>query len=71
MEMVFIVKGLDCANCAMKLQEKIKKVESVKDCTINFMTRKLLLNIEDETKLEKIVEICKVFEDGVTLTRIK
>ena len=70
MEYIFILKGLDCANCANELERKINKSLNSGNCNINFMTKKLLLNCE-ESNLEKIFEICMDFEDGVELKRIK
>ena len=70
MKMVFILKGLDCANCANNLENMINKVEGINSCTINFMTNKLFLDIENEEILEKIIKICNNFEDGVYLKRI-
>ncbi len=70
MKMVFILNGLDCANCANNLENMINKVEGINSCTINFMTNKLFLDIENEEILEKIIKICNNFEDGVYLKRI-
>lgn len=70
MEYIFILKGLDCANCANELERKINKSLNGGNCNINFMTKKLLLNCE-ESNLEKIFKICRDFEDGVELKRIK
>ncbi|MDY2727638.1 MAG: heavy-metal-associated domain-containing protein [Candidatus Onthovivens sp.] len=71
MTKVFLVSGLDCANCAEILSRKISKVEGVTTCTINFMNKKMILEHTDSLNFEKIVEICRVFEDGVSLTRIR
>ncbi len=70
MGFVFILKGLDCANCANELERKINKSLSSGNATINFMTKKLILSCE-ESNVEKIFEICRDFEDGVELKRIK
>ena len=32
---------VDCANCALKMEEATKKVEGVQDATVNFMTQKM------------------------------
>jgi copper chaperone CopZ len=44
---------VDCAACALKCQEAIKKVEGVSDCQINFMTQKMILDAEDHDKILK------------------
>ena len=67
MKKYFKIEGLDCANCANILENKILKVKGVNSCNINFITKKLILEYEDDTILEKIIKICKFFEDGVTI----
>ncbi len=70
MDKIFIIKGLDCANCALNLERKINKLEGVNSCSINFLAGRMIANFEEGT-FEKIVDICNNFEDGVTLKRIK
>ena len=38
---------VDCANCANKVQEAIAKVDGVNSVSINFMTQKMILDIDD------------------------
>lgn len=37
MKKTYQLDGLDCANCATKLEEKISKISGVKSVTINFL----------------------------------
>lgn len=55
MRKTFKIEGLDCANCAAKLEEAIKKVDVVEDATVNFITQKMIVesNCEDEEELLK------------------
>ena len=69
--MTFKFNGIDCAVCALKLEDKIKKLENVNSCEINFLANRMDIDIQNKEDLEKIVEICEDFEDGVTLKRIK
>ena len=39
--------GLDCANCAAKMEEAIKKIEGVSDATVSFMTQKMTIEADD------------------------
>ena len=41
MKKKFILKGLDCADCAAKMERAINKLDGVKEATVNFMTQKL------------------------------
>ncbi|MEG2770000.1 MAG: cation transporter [Oscillospiraceae bacterium] len=42
----FKIKNLDCANCAAKLEEEIRKVNGVNNVSIAFMTQKMMLDME-------------------------
>lgn len=46
---------IDCANCAAKVEEAIKKIDGVEDATINFLTQKFTLVADDE-RFESIVD---------------
>ena len=39
---------IDCANCAAKVEEAIKKVDGVKDASVNFLTQKFTLEADDD-----------------------
>ncbi len=39
---------LDCANCAAKMEDAIKKLDGVTNASVNFMTQKLTLDADDE-----------------------
>ena len=55
MRKTFKLKDLDCANCAAKMENSIKKIEGVNDATVSFMTQKLVIEGEDE-KMPTIIE---------------
>ena len=48
MKKKFKVENLDCAHCAAKMEEAIKKIPGVEDAVMNFMTQKLTLEIADD-----------------------
>ena len=47
MKKTFELEDLDCANCAMKMQEAVKKIPGVKDCEVSFMKQKMTLEADD------------------------
>ena len=56
---------VDCANCAAKMEEAIKKIEGVIDARVNFMTQKLTLDAADEVYeevLKEAIKACKKVE---------
>ena len=56
---------VDCANCAAKMEEAVKKIEGVVNARVNFMTQKLILEAEDDMFdeiLDKAIKACKKVE---------
>ena len=47
MKKKFKLQDLDCANCAAKMEEAIKKLPGVHSATVSFMTQKLTIDAED------------------------
>ncbi len=39
---------IDCANCAAKVEDAIKKMDGVHDAKVNFMTQKFTLDADDD-----------------------
>ena len=52
---VYVLEGLDCANCAAKIEKNVKKLDGVKDATVSFFAQKLVLEADDE-KFDEIVK---------------
>ncbi len=46
---------IDCANCAQKVTEAIRKIDGVNDVSVNFMTQKFMLDADDE-RFDAILE---------------
>ena len=66
----FILKNLDCANCANKIQNKIAENEKFQNVIVNFNTLKLTYESEEENK--PIIEnIIKSLEPDVELVKEK
>ncbi len=58
---------LDCAHCAQKMEDGIKKLEGVTDATVSFLMQKLTIEVDgDEAKLasvmDQVVKTCKKVE---------
>lgn len=60
MKKKFKLDEVDCANCAAKMEEAIKKIDGVLDASVNFMTQKMTLEAEDARFDEILDEACKV-----------
>lgn len=56
----FKLDEIDCANCAQKLEDAIKKVDGVKSASVNFMTQKLMLEADDsefDDVLDRVIKL--------------
>lgn len=47
---------VDCAVCALKMEDAAKNTEGIKNATVNFMTQKLIVDFEDEVKKEEVMQ---------------
>ena len=56
MKKTFELEDLDCANCAMKMQEAILKIPGVQNCEVNFIKQKMTL-AADDAEFDKIVKL--------------
>ena len=48
MKKKFKLQDLDCANCAAKMEEAVKKIDGVKFASVNFLAQKMTLEADDE-----------------------
>lgn len=62
---------VDCANCAAKMEDAVKKVDGVNDAVISFMAQKLTVDFADdadiETVFKQICKACKKIESDVVI----
>lgn len=58
---------VDCANCALKMEEAANTVAGVKQATVSFMTQKMKVEFEEGTTPEavmpEVLKACKKVED--------
>ena len=59
------LQDLDCAHCAAKMEEAIKKIEGVSDATVSFMTQKMTIEADDgrfDEIMKEVVSVCRKVE---------
>ena len=61
----YTLEGLDCANCAKKIEDKIAQTEGYNDVTVNFSTSKLSFKTEKKEPKEEITKIVQSLEPYV------
>lgn len=52
---VLILEGLDCANCAAKIEAQTQSLEGVNSATVDFVTKKLTIEAVDKKEFGKIL----------------
>lgn len=58
---------VDCAVCAGKVEEAVKKVNGVNSCTVNFMTQKMVIDMDNESVINEVEKAAKKVERDFVL----
>ena len=59
------LQDLDCANCAAKMEDLIKKIDGVNDASVSFMTQKMMVDADDarfDGIMKEVVKVCAKVE---------
>lgn len=70
MKKVIALQDLDCANCAAKMEAAIRSINGVHSVSVNFITQKMIIDIDDgnvELLLKEIKSVCKKVEPDCIL----
>ena len=60
MKKTFVLEDLDCAHCAAKMEDAIRKLEGVKSVTVSYIAQKFVLEAEDDRFDEILAEAVKI-----------
>ncbi len=73
-EIKYRLDGLNCANCASKIEKKVSDLPSVKEVNFNFVTKELKLKVESNKDLNDLLGTVKKIvvdtEDGVDVCEL-
>lgn len=61
----FSLTNLDCANCAAKMENGIKKIDGVQDASVSFLTQKMTITAEEDRFddiMQEVVSVCRKVE---------
>ncbi len=61
----YTLEGLDCANCAKKIEDEIAKTKGYEDVVVNFSTLKLTFKSDNPNAKKEVTEIVKKLEPDV------
>lgn len=70
MKKKFRLTNLDCANCAAKMENAIKKIDGVRDANVSFMTQKMTIEADDsrfDEIMEEVQSVCRKVEPDCTI----
>ena len=70
MKKKFKVTNLECANCAAKMENAIKKIDGVRDANVSFMTQKMTIEADDsrfDEIMEEVQSVCRKVEPDCTI----
>lgn len=65
MKKTFKLIDLDCANCAAKMEDAIKKIDGVTNASVSFMNQKMTIEADDarfDDVVKEAVKVCKKVE---------
>ena len=67
MKKKFKLTDLDCANCAAKMEDAIRKIEGVENASVSFMTQKMKVEFAEgadpHDTMVNVLSACKKVED--------
>ena len=64
---------IDCANCALKLENAIKEIDGVSDAKVNYMMQKMTIEADDAVFDEvekKVLATCKRMEPDMDVKAV-
>lgn len=70
MKKKYKILNVDCANCAAKMEDSIKKIEGVEDASLSFMLQKLSITMPDDQAdriLAEARKVCKKIDSAVEI----
>ena len=65
MKKTFKLLDLDCAHCAQKMEDAIKKIDGVSDASVSFLTQKMTIDADEarfDDIMRQVVAVCKKVE---------
>jgi len=70
MKKTYKLIDLDCAHCAAKMEEAVKKLPNVTGASVNFLAQKFTLEAPDDVfdeVLKQAIKCCKDIEPDCTI----
>jgi heavy metal-(Cd/Co/Hg/Pb/Zn)-translocating P-type ATPase len=66
MKKEYELRGIDCGNCAAKIERAVNQLEQVESATVNMIAQKLILETKSEDGIDKeIIDLVDAIEPGI------
>lgn len=72
MKKAYKLEDLDCANCAAKMEEEIKKIDGVINANVNFIMQSMTIEADDsifDEIMDKVIKVCRKIEPDCNILR--
>ncbi len=73
MKKKFALQDLDCAACAAKMEEAVKKIDGVTNASVSYITQKMTIETADgadfDAVMDQVVKVCKKVEPDCVILR--
>ncbi len=72
MKKKFKLEDLDCAECAAKMEDAIKKIDGVNDASVNFLMQKMTVDAVDDrfdAIMDEVEKVCAKVEPDCRILR--
>ena len=73
MKKIYLLEDLCCANCAAKIEKKVAALDGVDSASVNFLTTKLVMDVQDASAAEvdaAVRKIVRKIEPDVTVREV-
>ena len=68
----FNLSDLDCASCAARMEEAIRRIDGVNTASVRFLTQRMTVDADDarfEEIMDEVVAVCKKVEPDCEIHR--
>ena len=72
MKKIYMMEDLDCANCAARMEEAIRRIDGVNTAAVSFLTQRMTVDADDarfEEIMDEVVAVCKKVEPDCEIHR--
>ena len=70
MKKTYKLENLDCANCAARMENAVRRIDGVQSVAVSFMAQKLVLEADEagcEEIFRQVVKACKKVEPDLVI----